>query len=56
MSSAICFNLNHIKLLSSGNGLTLPHNPDFMTLRMKTIENMVGKGENADDQLFLLFP
>ena len=27
-----------------------------MTLRMKTIENIVGKGGNADKKHFLLFP
>ena len=34
-----------------------PHNPDFLTtLRKKTFENIVGKGENAGNQHFLLFP
>ena len=35
----------------------LPHNPDFQTtLKKKAFENIVGKGENAGDQHFLLFP
>ena len=29
---------------------------DFMTLREKPLENIVGKGENAGKQHFLLFP
>ena len=33
----------------------LPQNPDF-SLKRKSFENIVGKGENAGDQHFLLFP
>ena len=34
----------------------LPHNPDFLTtLRKKSFENIVRKGENAGYQHFLLF-
>ena len=37
---------------------SLPHNPDFLltTLRKTHLENIVGKGENAGNQHFLLFP
>ena len=36
---------------------SLPHNPNIlMTQRKKTLENIVGKGENAGNQHFLLFP
>ena len=35
---------------------SLPHNPDFTTLRSKPYENIVGKGQNAGDHNFLLFP
>ena len=31
----------------------LPHHPDF---KKKALENTVGKGENAGNQHFLLFP
>ena len=34
---------------------SLPHNLDF-SLRKKPFENIVGKGENAGNQHFLLFP
>ena len=35
----------------------LPHNPNFLTtLRKKPFENIVGKGKNAVNQHFLLFP
>ena len=33
----------------------LPHNPDF-SRQQKDFENIVGKGENAGIQHFLLFP
>ena len=33
----------------------LLYNPNLMTLRKKTSENIVGKGENAGNQHFLLF-
>ena len=46
MSSAICFNLNKPKILSSGNG----------PLGKKAFENIEGKGENAGNQHFLLIP
>ena len=42
MSSAICFNLDQSKILSSGNGIN-------------RAENTVDKGENAGYQYFLLF-
>ena len=32
-----------------------PHNPDLTTMRKKPSENIVGKGENASNQHFLLF-
>ena len=48
MSSAICFNLDQSKILSSGNGLTV--------WRKKAFENIVGEGEYVDNQHFLLFP
>ena len=71
MLSAICFNLDESKILLSGNGIeedqavqnlqSYPyctvHNPDFKRLRnKKPFENNVGKGENSENQLFLLFP
>ena len=35
----------------------LPHNPDFLRhLIKKNFENIEGKGENAGNQHFLLFP
>ena len=35
----------------------LPHSPDFQRPpRKKPFENIVGKGENAGNQHFLLFP
>ena len=54
MSSAICFNLDQSKILSSGNGL---HNLDqieilktfLMNLMTKNLESMVEKGKNAVD-------
>ena len=52
MLSAICFNLNQSKILSSGNGLK--------ALCIKALENIVGlkkkKKENPGNQYFLLFP
>ena len=61
MSSAICFNLDQSTILSSGNGLIhLAHyhtNPRvLMILGIFTFENIVGKGEDAGYQQFLLFP
>ena len=37
---------------------SFPHNPDFLTTltKKKPLENIVGKGENAGNQHFLLFP
>ena len=34
----------------------LQHNPHLMTLRKNPFEEIAGKGENAGDQHFLLFP
>ena len=90
MSSAICFNLDQSKILSSGCGLvssmvvdcvalylhiitSLPNEKNFLLTKLKAfadnkmdvakmmisvfdrIENIVGKGENARYQHFLLF-
>ena len=44
MSSAICFNLDQFKILSSGNGLN------------KKVENNLEKEKNAGYQNFLLVP
>ena len=36
---------------------SLPHNPDFLTtMKKKAFEIIMGKGENAGNQGFLLFP
>ena len=35
---------------------SLPQIPTFNTLTKKALENIVGKGENASNQHFLLFP
>ena len=36
---------------------SLPNDPDFLTtLKKKAVENVVGKGEKAGSQHFLLFP
>ena len=44
-------------LLIIALNLTLYHTiPTLTTLRKKPIENIVGKGENAGNQHFLLFP
>ena len=51
MLSAICFNSDQSKILSSGN--VLLKNMKFVFGR---VENIVGKGENAEYQHFLLFP
>ena len=50
MLSAICFNLDKSKILSSGNGLILTTQKD------RPLENTVGKGENAGNHHFLHFP
>ena len=46
MSSAICFNLDQSKILSSGDRLKL--------VKMSQVENLEGKGKNAVYQDFLL--
>ena len=59
MSSAICFNLDQSKILSSGNGLSPVSLTLFLVLtclQYKSFENPVGKGESARDKQFLLFP
>ena len=57
MLSAICFNLDQSKILSSGNGLTLYHTiTGFNDPGKEPFENNVEKGESAGDQYFLLFP
>ena len=41
----------------TGDINSLPHNPDLlMTLRNRPVGDIVGKGENAGNQHFLLFP
>ena len=56
MLSAICFNLDQSKILSSGNGLTNSHTmTPFAPLGNKPFENTVGKGEIACNEQFLLF-
>ena len=47
MLSAICFNLDQSKILSSGN--------DLKSQGKKPFDNIVGKGENAGNQHFLPF-
>ena len=64
--SAICFNLDHSTILSSGKNLDLSKlkvfADDILQLAKMTknvferVENMVGKGENAGNQHYLLFP
>ena len=45
MSSAICFNLDQSKILSSGNRLTRYHTiTTFNNMGKKPFENIVGKG------------
>ena len=57
LSSANAFNLDQSKILSFGNGLNQYHTiPTLMTLGEKPFEKIVGKGENAGSQHFLLFP
>ena len=38
------------------DALSLHHTILLMTLRKRSLENTVGKGENASNQHFLLFP
>ena len=57
MLSAICFNLDQSKILSSGNEFILgfkvlsfnplPHIANLNDSDIKAFENIVGKGENA---------
>ena len=63
MSSAICFNLDHSKILSSGNRLrrfkvllfTFPKQTRASTfLKYKSLENTVGKGEIARKEQFII--
>ena len=56
MLSAICFNLDQSKILSSGNGLTHYHTiAHFDTLKIYiVVENIVRKGEIACNKQFLL--
>ena len=59
MLSAICFNLDQSKILSSGNWLTLYHTiPTFNDPeeKKKPSKKIVEKGENAGNKHFLLFP
>ena len=68
MSSAICFNLDQSRILSSGNGLIqlvhvffsqVLHIPGFDEIGSKFskwVENTVEKGEIARYEQFLLFP
>ena len=56
MSSAICFNLDQSKILSSGNGLTLFQTRHcFYLSALQILEKAVGKGEIALNEQFLLF-
>ena len=68
------FTLDQFKILSSGNGYSLPNNKILLLSKFKAfaddkiiltqelnfvlgrVENIVGKGENAGYQHFLLFP
>ena len=57
ISSAICFNLDQSKILSSGNGdkvLTTLFQV-LSTLTKKAFENIVKKEENSGSQHFLVF-
>ena len=57
LSPANAFNLDEAKILSSGKGLTLSHKiPTFNDPKEGGFENISGKGENAGNQHFLLFP
>ena len=56
MLSVNAFNLDQSKILSFGKGLTLFQSQLSTTLEKKPFENIVGKGENAGNQHFLLFP
>ena len=57
MSSAICFNLDQFKILSSGYGLTLYHTiPTFNDPKEEAFGKHCGKRRNDGNQHFLLFP
>ena len=49
--------MEELKILFSGNGLTLYHTISTSNdlMRKRPFENVVGKGENAGNQHFLLF-
>ena len=49
MSSAICFNLDQSKLLSSGNGLTLQNNKIFARDQIESICRRQNKCISNDD-------
>ena len=53
MSSAVCFNLDQSKILSSGNELKVAKMNEFIHYRA---ENNVRKEENAGYHHFLPFP
>ena len=60
MSSAICFNLDKSKILSSGNGLKEFTGNNFNVATIVQfffdwLGNILGKGENAGYQHSLLF-
>ena len=72
MFPAICFNLDQSKILCSGNGLTADKSLPLSKMKASSDnkckvvqvvdfvlnrgENIVGKGENAGNHHFLLFP
>ena len=48
MSSAICFDFDQSKILSSSNGLSIYHlMPTCNEPREEVMENIVGTGDNA---------
>ena len=56
LSSANAFNMVTSKILAFGKGLTLSQTSPFFTcLQYKSFENIVGKGEIARNEQFLLF-
>ena len=56
LSSANAFSLDQSEILSFGKELILHTIPSFSNHAEKTLENIVGKGENAGNQHFLPFP
>ena len=52
MSPAICFSLDQSEILSP----ITTHSRFLTPPKKKSLENIVGKGENAGNQHFLLFP